>query len=667
MIGKIISDRYKVIDKLGGGGMSMVYLAEDMILERQVAIKAISIPPNEKEETLRRFEREVNNSTQLFSENIVNVYDVDEEDDCFYLIMEYIDGPTLSEYIHTHGPLNIDTAIQFTQQILNGIQEAHHKRIVHRDIKPQNILIDKNKTLKIFDFGIAKALSETSLTQTNHVLGTVQYLSPEQAKGEPTDESTDIYSIGIVLYEMLVGEPPFNGETAVSIAIKHIQDAIPNVTDIRQDVPQALSNVILKATEKDVSDRYINIQAMMDDLSSALIDSRANEDKYQHEEETVKTLAIDKNDIKSKMKESDNKGKIAQTMQIPIVNQRQFQSAEEHVFVPQKKKSSKGKKFLIALIIILLIASLAGFIAWGVFGDKYEETPDLSGKTEKEAEQLLKEKHLKLGNISRSYSDKYAENQIINSKPEAGSRINQGDAVDIVLSKGPEKVTMPYVVGMTKAKAQEKLKSLGLNHISIKKDYSRTLAKGLIAKQNLPADSKVRLNDHHIELIESLGVRQVFVKDYEGKAYSTAKKELEEDGLKVKVTTEASDSVKKGNVISQSPKDKEVDEGSTIQLKVSKGEDTDSDEDKNDEDGDSDDVKTHSETVDIPYSGKDDESQTVDIYIRDEDHKASEVARSFKIKDDKTTTISLKIKKGTTAGYTVRVDNKIVLDKDVDY
>ena len=288
MIGKIISDRYKVIDKLGGGGMSMVYLAEDMILERQVAIKAISIPPNEKEETLRRFEREVNNSTQLFSENIVNVYDVDEEDDCFYLIMEYIDGPTLSEYIHTHGPLNIDTAIQFTQQILNGIQEAHHKRIVHRDIKPQNILIDKNKTLKIFDFGIAKALSETSLTQTNHVLGTVQYLSPEQAKGEPTDESTDIYSIGIVLYEMLVGEPPFNGETAVSIAIKHIQDAIPNVTDIRQDVPQALSNVILKATEKDVSDRYINIQAMTDDLSSALIDSRANEDKYQHEEETVK-------------------------------------------------------------------------------------------------------------------------------------------------------------------------------------------------------------------------------------------------------------------------------------------------------------------------------------------------------------------------------------------
>ena len=184
---------------------------------------------------------------------------------------------------------------------------------------------------------------------------------------------------------------------------------------------------------------------------------------------------------------------------------------------------------------------------------------------------------MKLGNISKSYSDKYAENQIINSKPEAGSRINQGDAVDIVLSKGPEKVTMPYVVGMTKAKAK-KIKVIRFESYLYQKDYSRTVAKGLIAKQNLPADSKVRLNDHHIELIESLGVRQVFVKDYEGKSLFNCEKELE-DGLKVKVTTEASDSVKKETSFHNHQKIK-VDEGSTIQLKVSKGEDTDSDEDK---------------------------------------------------------------------------------------
>ena len=230
MIGKIVSERYKIVDKLGGGGMSTVYLAEDTILNREVAIKAISIPQNEKEETMKRFEREVNNATQLSHENIVEVYDVQEDEECFFLIMEYIDGPTLSEYIHSHGPLSVDLTIDFTNQILKGVAQAHEKLIIHRDIKPQNILIDKNKTLKIFDFGIAKALSETSMTQTNHVLGTVQYLSPEQAKGETTNEATDIYSIGIVLYEMLVGEPPFNGETTVSIAIKHIQDSIPNVT-----------------------------------------------------------------------------------------------------------------------------------------------------------------------------------------------------------------------------------------------------------------------------------------------------------------------------------------------------------------------------------------------------------------------------------------------------
>ena len=250
MNGKLINDRYQLLDKLGGGGMSMVYLAEDTILERKVAIKAISIPQSEKDETMKRFYREVNSATQIVHENIVEVYDVEEDDDNFYLIMEYIDGPTLSEYIHSHGPLNIETAIDFIKQILNGVKQAHEQRIIHRDIKPQNVLINKDKILKIFDFGIAKALSETSMTQTNHVLGTVQYLSPEQAKGDKTNETTDIYSIGIVLYEMLVGEPPFSGETAVSIAIKHIQETVPNITEKYPNIPQSLSNVVLKATEK---------------------------------------------------------------------------------------------------------------------------------------------------------------------------------------------------------------------------------------------------------------------------------------------------------------------------------------------------------------------------------------------------------------------------------
>lgn len=665
MIGKMVNERYKVIDKLGGGGMSIVYLAEDTILNRKVAIKAISIPPREKEETLKRFEREVHNSSQLSHENIVSMIDVDEEDECFYLVMEYIEGPTLAEYIHSHGPLSVETAIKFTEQILSGIKHAHDMRIVHRDIKPQNVLIDKNKTLKIFDFGIAKALSETSLTQTNHVLGTVQYLSPEQAKGESTDEGTDIYSIGIVLYEMLVGEPPFNGETAVSIAIKHIQDSIPNITtDKREEVPQALSNVVLRATEKDKHNRYNTVQEMCDDLTSALHENRANEEKYELDK--TKTVPLTKDELNKKINDTHNDDDLNKTMQIPIVNepvrQQEFQSLEGRYSPPPKKKHSKMKITVLSLIFALLLAGLVGFIGMGVFGSKYEEMPDLSGKTEKEAEQILKDHHLTMGDISRKYSDKYPENQIIKSEPNSGERVEEGEAIDIILSKGPQKVKMPNLVGLPKDEAVKKLKNLGLKDIDVEQAYSHSVDKGLISEQSVEANSEVALNDHHIKIYESLGVRQVYVSDFENKSYSSAKKELESKGFKVQATQENDDKVKKGNIISQSPKNKSVDEGSIINLTVSKGKSNEDDDDSDDSD-----VKSTSETVKVPYSGSKGKSQTVEVFIRDKDNSGNSASQTFKITKDKTISIPLKIEKGKTAGYTVRVDNKIVADKDVGY
>ncbi|MBL7573031.1 Stk1 family PASTA domain-containing Ser/Thr kinase [Staphylococcus saccharolyticus] len=662
MIGKTINERYEVIDKLGGGGMSIVYLAEDTILNRKVAIKAISIPPREKEETLKRFEREVHNSAQLSHDNIVSMIDVDEEDDCFYLVMEYVEGPTLAEYIENHGPLSVETAIQFTERILSGIKHAHDMRIVHRDIKPQNILIVKNKTLKIFDFGIAKALSETSLTQTNHVLGTVQYLSPEQAKGEMTDESTDIYSIGIVLYEMLVGEPPFNGETAVSIAIKHIQDSIPNITtEKREEVPQSLSNVVLRATEKDKTHRYHTVQEMRDDLASALHENRVNEDKYELDK--TKTVPLTREELNQTMHDHKGHSNFNKTMQIPIVNeplqQKKFQSSESRYYQNGSKKPSKMKVIILSIVFILLLIALISFVAMGLFRDKYEEIPDILGKSEKQAEQVLKSHHLKLGDISRSYSDKYSENQVIKSDPESGERVEQGDTVDIVISKGPKKVKMPNLVGMTKDEAFKKLKDLGFKDIDVEQAYSNSFEKGLISEQNVTANSEVSLNDHHIKIYESLGIRQVYVSNYENKSYETAKKELEAKGFKVQATKENNDDVKKGNVITQSPKNKSVDEGSTISLTVSKGKPGDSEDDKA--------VTTKTETVKVPYTGSKGKSQTVEVFIRDEDNSGDSPAQTYKIKMDKTISIPLKIAKGKSAGYTVRVDDKIVADKDVNY
>ncbi|WP_436957354.1 Stk1 family PASTA domain-containing Ser/Thr kinase [Staphylococcus sp. AS1337] len=680
MIGKIINERYKVTKKLGGGGMSRVYLAEDSILKRSVAIKAIRIPAGEKEEAIKRFEREVHNLTQLSHDNIVNVFDVTEDDENFYLVMEYIEGLTLSEYIQKNHPLVVDTILNFINQIINGIKHAHDTKIVHRDIKPQNILVDKNQTLKILDFGIAKALSETTMTETNHVLGTVQYLSPEQARGDITDNGTDIYSMGVVLYEMLIGKPPFSGETAVSIAIKHIQDPMPNVTDERSDIRQALSNVVLKATEKDKMERYQSVREMQNDLETVMSDERASEDRYQSSITNTKTVPINKSEIANQTREEDKGKSISETMQIPIVNQQQFQSSEEHIYAVPRKKRSKKKKFLYTLIIVLLLFGLFGFMAMGMFGNKYLEAPDLTGKTEKEAEHILKENKLQMGKTTREYSDKYPENKIIKTKPEKGERLEQNSKVDIVMSKGPQLAEMPSLYGMSKSEAINKLEDLGIKGTKVKQSYSKqNVAKGLIESQNISPGDKVKVNNSNIELIESLGIKQVYVDDYENKSFKTAKEELESKGFKVEVSEEKNDDkVKKDDVISQSPKGEEVDEGSTISFVVSKGKEESKDESKDDakdkDDKDKDDskdgeaaTKEYTETHQVQYTGDDDESQEVKVYIRDKDDQGSSAAQTYKIKENKTIKIPMTIEKGKTAGFTVRVDDKVVADKDIPY
>ncbi|WP_437750341.1 Stk1 family PASTA domain-containing Ser/Thr kinase [Staphylococcus shinii] len=680
MIGKIINERYKVTKQLGGGGMSRVYLAEDSILKRSVAIKAIRIPSGEKDEAIKRFEREVHNLTQLSHNNIVNVFDVTEDDENFYLVMEYIEGLTLSEFIQKNHPLDVDIILNFINQIINGIKHAHDTKIVHRDIKPQNILVDKNQTLKILDFGIAKALSETTMTETNHVLGTVQYLSPEQARGEITDNGTDIYSMGVVLYEMLIGKPPFSGETAVSIAIKHIQDPMPNVTDERSDIRQALSNVVLKATEKDKMERYQSVREMQNDLETVMSDERVSEDRYQSSITNTKTVPINKSEIANQTREEDKGKSISETMQIPIVNQQQFQSSEEHIYAVPRKKRSKKKKFLYTLIIVLLLFGLFGFMAMGMFGNKYLETPDLTGKTEKEAEHILKENKLQMGKTTREYSDKYPENKIIKTKPEQGERLEQNSKVDIVMSKGPQLAEMPSLYGMSKSEAISKLEDLGIKDSKVKQAYSKqNVAKGLIESQNISPGDKVKVNDSNIELIESLGIKQVYVDDYENKSFKTAKEALESKGFKVEVSEEKNDDkVKKDDIISQSPKGEEVDEGSTISFVVSKGKEESKDdskdkaEDKDDKDkDDSKDeeaaTKEYTETYQVQYTGDDDESQEVKVYIRDKDDQGSSAAQTFKIKENKTIKIPMTIEKGKTAGFTVRVDDKVVADKDIPY
>src|SRR3954447_6460663 len=279
MIGKRLSGRYKILDMIGGGGMANVYLAHDMILDRDVAVKMLRLDFANDEEFIRRFRREAQSATSLAHPNIVNIYDVGEENDLYFIVMEYVEGQTLKQYIQQNSPIQVEETIEIMEQLTSAISHAHQNHIVHRDIKPQNILVDRFSNVKITDFGIAMALSATSITQTNSVLGSVHYLSPEQARGGMANKKSDIYSLGIVMFELLTGRLPFSGESAVSIALKHLQSETPSPRRWNPAIPQSVENIILKATAKDSFHRYSSVEEMEQDINTALDPERLYEQK----------------------------------------------------------------------------------------------------------------------------------------------------------------------------------------------------------------------------------------------------------------------------------------------------------------------------------------------------------------------------------------------------
>ncbi|EKF8619885.1 Stk1 family PASTA domain-containing Ser/Thr kinase [Staphylococcus pseudintermedius] len=665
MIGRLIDDRYELKQILGGGGMSNVYVAMDTILNRQVAVKLIHIPPNEKQATIQRFESEVQNTTILTHPNIVSVLDVGEEVDFFFLVMEYIEGPTLADYIKANGPLKPEKALYFIEQILSGIRHAHERGIVHRDIKPQNVMIDRNQTLKIVDFGIAKALSETTMTQTNHVVGTVQYLSPEQAKGEKTGERSDIYSIGIVLYEMLTGHPPFSGETAVSIAIKQIQEAVPNVTDTRRDVPQALSNVILKATEKDQSHRYRSVSEMAHDVMSTLDPTRQNEAIYEVDGTATKTVPINKNALKAEQAKQGQA--VDETAQIPIVTpekqpQGQPKPKPQPAYYSPPPKRSGRKKWIFGVILLLLLGSLFIFMGAAMTGDKYSQVPEVLGKSRAQAEKLLKDNKLTVGDVTYDYSDRYSKDQVMTVDPEEGSKVEQESSVDLVISKGQRVEAMPNLVGMTKQDAERRLKELGFTHVTFTTAYTKNnIEKGHIESQSIQPGQNVAVTQDKVEVTESLGKRQVYVGDYTNKDIDDVKAELEEKELVVKIEKERSDRrVKNHHIINHSPKKTNVEEGDTVSFIVSTGEKED------DEDSDSA-VKAYSETVNIPYTGENDKPQKVEVFITDKNDNGQSPAETFNITRDTPQTMQFVIEKNKSAKYVIKVDGKTVARKTIDF
>lgn len=551
-IGKKFNGRYLILGNIGSGGMANVFLARDLILDREVAIKVLRYDFLNDQSAIRRFQREMLASTELVHPNIVTVYDAGQEGETQFLVMEYVKGMDLKRYIQTQYPIPYGRIVDIMQQILSAVALAHQHRIIHRDLKPQNILIDESGTVKITDFGIAVALSETSITQTNSMLGSVHYLSPEQARGSMATNQSDIYAIGIILYEMLTGKVPFDGESAVTIALKHFQEEIPSVRLYDRHVPQSLENVVLKATAKDPIDRYQSAEEMSADLATALDPSRLNEPAWHpanHVEETkvlpnlteqMPTVAPVEEIVTKPEKEAEEK---------PVPSKKKAKD--------QKPKSKK--KWLFLGIVAVLVVGIAA-IAFSVLGGGKNEisVPDVSNLSESVARSKLQEAGLKAaGQTEEITSDKIPEGKVVKTNPEAKAIVQKGREVVLYISTGGRKIKMKDYTDMEYKEAVEALVKLDFKESKIKKkeEYSDTVEKGKIISQTPEANSEVTPDKTSVKFVVSKGAKPIKISDYVGMTINEALLDLANNGInesQVEQTQQESDK-EAGTILSQTP------------------------------------------------------------------------------------------------------------------
>jgi serine/threonine-protein kinase prkC len=464
--GQMINDRYEIIKSIGEGGMANVYLAYDTILDRRVAIKVLRGDLSNDEKFVRRFQREALSASSLSHPNIVEMYDVGEDNGIYYIVMEYIEGKTLKQLIKKRGALTLSEAIDIMLQITDGISQAHDSYIIHRDLKPQNIMIKEDGTIKITDFGIAMALNSTQLTQTNSVMGSVHYLPPEQASGKGSTIRSDIYSMGILFYEILTGTLPFKGDNAVEIALKQMRDEIPSVRKKNPAIPQSVENVILKATAKNPKNRYSDAKEMHADLLTVLNDDRINEAKLvfkypEHEvDENTKTISTIKTKTDQKLKNEDN------------------EDNEEvaNIIEPDDKVIKKTNKviwILGSIFALLAIILVSVFLILPYFTKIPDvKIPDVSNMTVIDAENELKKNGFEVElETVKEESEKIEKGKVIKTDPQAGRTIKKGSSITLYESLGKETYTVEDYTGSNYIEIQTLLKSVyGLEVTVEKKD-----------------------------------------------------------------------------------------------------------------------------------------------------------------------------------------------------
>lgn len=567
-IGKIYAGRYRIVKQIGRGGMADVYMARDLILDgEEVAVKVLRTNYQTDQIAIQRFQREARSMAELDHPNIVRITDIGEEDGQQYLAMEYVNGLDLKKYIKDFAPLSNDDAVRIMGQILLAMRMAHTRGIVHRDLKPQNVLLTEDGTAKVTDFGIAVAFAETSLTQTNSMLGSVHYLSPEQARGSKATVQSDIYAMGIILFEMLTGRIPYDGDSAVTIALQHFQKPLPSVREENPAVPQALENVVMKATAKKLSDRYKSVAEMYADLASALSYERRNEAKVILDDNKVDTKTLPKlaqvnpeatTPSKKQAKQEAKKEKVA------------AKNKPKPAPLPKAQKKRRGMRTRYKVLLGSIFLMLAGFVAILYNTPATVQVPDVTGQTLEVAKEKIETAGLLVGNVTSEASTEIPEGSVIRTNPAANSSKREGSTVDIVVAV-EEAINIPDLVGKDAETAQAELENLGFE-VVLKEDYSDTVSAGKVIKTSPNANTSHQKGTT-VTVTVSKGVEPVEVPDVTGKSLSEATQLLKSAGLIVGTTTEEfSDQVESGYVISSDPvATTTLEKGTAVNLVVSKG------------------------------------------------------------------------------------------------
>lgn len=621
-----IGHRYRIIRSLGEGGMANVYLAHDMVLDRDVSVKLLRLDLRDDPSTKRRFHREAMAATQLNDPHIVGIYDVGEDHGLQYMVMQYVKGTDLKAYIRKHYPIPLPQVIDIMEQVLSAVATAHAHGIIHRDLKPQNILIDENKNVKITDFGIAVAVSQDSLTQTNTLMGSVHYLSPEQARGSIATKQSDIYSLGIILFELLTGKVPFEGETAVSIALKHFREEIPSVREQNKKIPQALENVIIKATAKEPAERYSSVNEMAADLKTVLDPQRANEPRLKiQQDDNGETKVLDIKHLKA--------------------DDYQPKKSTDSPTVDPSTKPQKWKKYGIISGTLGMIVLIAVCSWW--FLIRQVIIPDVEGMTVLKAEQRLHQQNLRIGKITRVNSQAVDKNRIVSTNPDVSHKTRVSIPINLTVSTGVKQLQMADYVGEDYSSVAASLRRKGFQ-VHQEPVYSDDIDKGQIIRQNHKKGTIVKPASNTIIFRVSAGKEPIKIPNFKNQDISAVQQFANKNNLQLTTQEKKSKTIATNHVINQTPRaGSTLNHGDTLTVSIANSGNQ---------------TKTTNIQINIPFDGNGGQRENrVQVYIRDANHNLTMEYQDITINQETTINVPFTLKQGQTGAYRVVRNGRTIM------